>query len=179
MTVVCLHAEAAQQQWSDDRVVEQSLAVIESAAREAMTHLRTGLGALETEPRPSEQLADEASAFAASLGVPVTVSAGTELSPQERALARRVVREALVNVARHAPGTSAHVRIAHEADRLVVEVTNAASTGSTYVDGSRRGLVGLRDLFSAQGGMLEHGPTPEGGYGVAAYLPSRPSPVPA
>ncbi len=179
MTVVCLHAEAAQQQWSDDEAVEESLAVIESAAREAMAHLRTGLGVLETEPGTSGELADEVRAFAGSLGVPVTVSARTELSAQERALARRVVREALVNAARHAPGTSAHIRIAQEGDRLVVEVTNAASESSSYVAGSRRGLVGLRDLFSAQGGMLEHGPTPEGGYGVAAYLPARRTPVPA
>ena len=177
MTVVCLHAEAAQQQWSDDRAVEQSLTIIESAAREAMGHLREGLGALETEVDPAEETTDEVRAFAGSLGVPVVVSVDAEMSPAGRALARRVVREALVNTARHAAGTTASVRITRDRDGLVVEVSNAASHGPVFTGGSQRGLAGLRELFAAHGGSVEHGPTPEGGYAVTAYLPADRSPV--
>jgi signal transduction histidine kinase len=178
MTVVCLHAEAAQQQWSDDHAVEQSLTIIESAAREAMGHLRTGLGALEAQVDPAEGTADEVRAFAASLGVPATVSVDVEMSSAERSLARRVVREGLVNVARHATGTTARVRITREGEGLVVAVSNAASHGPVFTDGSQRGLAGLSELFAMRGGSVEHGSTPEGGYAVTAYLPAERSSVP-
>jgi signal transduction histidine kinase len=181
MTVVCLHAEAAQQQWSDETAVAQSLAVIESAAREAMGHLRVGLGVLETEVEAGAQLHDELTAFAASLGVPVTVSDSdsTVLSPSEVPLVRRLVREALVNVARHAKGSPAHVLITHGSDQLVIEVTNPASQSGRFTSGSQRGLTGLHELCSAHGGRLEHGTTSEGGYRVAAYLPPAHVAVPA
>jgi signal transduction histidine kinase len=184
MTVVCLHAEAAQQQWSDDRAVEQSLAVIESATREAMTHLRTGLGVLETEGDagevlPGKVLADEVAAFAGSLGVPVTTSADVALSPDAQTLVRRLVREALVNTARHAAGSSAHVRVARDRDLLVIEISNTAAASPGFGGGSGRGLAGLQERFASHGGRVEHGPTAEGGYGVTAYLPTPRTRVPA
>jgi signal transduction histidine kinase len=110
MTVVCLHAEAARRPQADGLVVDASLEIIETTTREAMHELRKGLRVLET----AADLVEEMFGFAHSLGVQVDVHlAGLErpLGAEDALLARRVVREALVNAVRHAPGTAVQVQI--------------------------------------------------------------------
>ena len=164
MTVVCLHAEAAQ------RVPDPtpSLAIVETVAREAMTQLREGLVELETGTR----LADEVRAFAEVLGVEVTVHEDVDLRGEPLVLARRVVREALVNAARHAPGAPVDVRLT-DAEPTELVVTNPAprTEWAAYSGGSGSGLTGLAELLAGHGGRLEQGPLPDGGFRVAAYLP--------
>ena len=172
MTVVCLHAQAAQR--SADPA--SSLVVVEGAAREAMTRLREGLVALETE----SGLPDEVRAFASVLGVEVEVRVGADLHGPALLLARRVVREALVNAVRHAPGAPVTVTVLG-ADPVELSVTNPsgpATGGAGFAGGSGSGLTGLAELLVAHGGRLERGPLPGGGFRVVAYVPQA-APVPA
>ncbi|MEV5240829.1 histidine kinase, partial [Streptomyces cinnamoneus] len=96
----------------------------------------------------------------------------------ERA-AHRVVQEALTNVAKHAPGASARVRVAHTATETVVTVENApppagpAPAGPLH--GGGRGLVGLDERVRLAGGTFTHGPRDDGGFTVTARLPHAPT----
>ncbi|WP_433118992.1 sensor histidine kinase [Micromonospora sp. CA-246542] len=89
------------------------------------------------------------------------------------AAAHQVVREALTNAARYAPGAPVTVTLASDVDEVEVRVRNApppagplprpASSGS--------GLVALAERVRLAGGVLDAGPSPDGGFAVRARLP--------
>lgn len=94
--------------------------------------------------------------------------------------AYRILQEALTNCVRHAPGTSALVRVRHDDRDLVVEVTDdgpaphgpaPAGRPGTGGSGSGNGIVGMTERAHALGGALEAGPRPDGGFRVRARLP--------
>jgi signal transduction histidine kinase len=89
-------------------------------------------------------------------------------------LAFRVVQESLTNALRYAPG--AEVRIAIGVDEpgrtMTVRVENGAPAGEApSVEGSGRGLLGLRERVQALGGQVQAGATRSGGWAVEAQLP--------
>jgi len=188
MTVVCLHAAAARSHANDAEVVRASLATIESTVRGGMDELRQGLDALEPEegssPSPGRTLGGAVTAgdlghevehVASTIGVTTVVDVAggqVELDAIVVSVARRVVREALVNVARHAPTADARVRIVAEPAQLVVEVTNETRHGLGFDHGSGTGLRGLAELVHGHGGRLEHGSSTEARFQVTAYLPT-------
>ncbi|WP_308401924.1 sensor histidine kinase [Streptomyces shenzhenensis] len=101
----------------------------------------------------------------------------------------RIVQEALTNVVKHAPpDTTVHVRVDSGTEgpgRLVrVWVKNSAGAGGratpehpTPLLSSGRGLTGMRERTALYGGSVDAGPTPDGGYQVAATLrPTEPEP---
>jgi signal transduction histidine kinase len=85
---------------------------------------------------------------------PVTVDAA-ELEvrplPVVETAAYFVVAEALTNVAKHAPGAPAHVRLAEQDGRLMIEIADEGP-GGAVADGS--GLTGLRHRVEALDGTL-------------------------
>ncbi|MFF7882471.1 sensor histidine kinase [Streptomyces sp. NPDC020794] len=113
-------------------------------------------------------------------GLPVDLTAQTY----------RVVQEALTNIVKHAPpDASIHVRVdtgTPGPGRLVrVRVENSAGAGGGAGGGagavtaaelpaplpsSGRGLIGMRERTALYGGSVDAGPTPDGGYRVAATL---------
>jgi signal transduction histidine kinase len=107
-----------------------------------------------------------------------------DLPEMVRHAAHRVVREALTNAARHAPGAPVTVRLDHTDDTTTVRITNGASTGAPTTRppdgaGGGTGLVGLRERVRLLGGTLRSGPTGPG-FTVVAVLPhdGRPAAVP-
>ena len=88
----------------------------------------------------------------------------------------RVVSEALHNVVKHARATAVEVCFASApSGELAVEITDngcgstaAASTG----DGTRLGLLSMRERTERWGGRLEAGPHPTGGWSVRVTLPA-------
>lgn len=178
MTVVCLQAEAARPTQADKPVVDASLEVIESTTREAMLQLRRGLRSLEG----GDDLVEEALGLAGPLGVHVDVrlvGSPATLGGDDALVARRVVREALVNAARHAPGAPVQVKIYAEPGEFVVEVSNERASGRAGASrlGSGAGLLGIGELVREHGGRLEHG-AQDGRFHVKAHLPTSPA-VPA
>ncbi|CAL9495301.1 hypothetical protein SUDANB60_03312 [Streptomyces sp. enrichment culture] len=88
-----------------------------------------------------------------------------------------IVREALTNVARYAPGAATTVRCRYGDDRTDVVVTSGAPLpgGPTHGAGlgGGRGQGILRSRAREAGGTLTTGPTEDGGWEVRAVLPGR------
>jgi signal transduction histidine kinase len=113
------------------------------------------------------------------------------IAPDVSSTAYRLVREALTNVRRHAPdSTAVDVRVGRSVDTgfpvVVVSVTNmlaetAARGRPILQDGARQkglGLVGLAERIEAIGGSLEAGPldgSRGAGWRIRAVLPLRES----
>jgi signal transduction histidine kinase len=113
-------------------------------------------------------------------GTHVTVRSGdladTDLAdtvpPPVALAAYRIVQESLTNVVRHASGAAATVSIRQDGDDLLVEISNAAASGSGGSrDGAGAGVAGMRERAAALGGSLAAGPRPGGGFAVRARLP--------
>ncbi|MEV6507043.1 histidine kinase [Streptomyces sp. NPDC051642] len=88
-----------------------------------------------------------------------------------------IVREALTNVARHAPGAHTTVTVRYGDTRTDIVITSAAPPSGTPAHGAGlgggRGQGFLRSRARETGGTLTTGPTPEGGWEVRAILPGR------
>lgn len=88
-----------------------------------------------------------------------------------------IVREALTNVARHAPGAHTRVLCRYGDARTDVVVTSGAPLPGTVAHGAGlgggRGQSLLRSRAREAGGTLTTGPTAEGGWEVRAALPGR------
>ncbi|GCD34738.1 two-component sensor histidine kinase [Streptomyces chrestomyceticus JCM 4735] len=162
---------------------------LRAAAGTAAEHLRDVIGVLRTDDRaePSRVPADDSVealvARARSAGLAVSLRRDGAVEAGEGAMpvmggraVYRVVQEGLTNAAKHAPGAPVDVRLTGDGRRLDVTVTNAAPPPGTVPvpapgpGGS--GLVGLDERVRLAGGELRAGPTPEGGFEVAARLPT-------
>ncbi len=87
----------------------------------------------------------------------------------------RIVQEALTNALKHAPGSPVRIRLARHGSELEIEVRNGrADSAALALVPSGHGLVGLRERVSLFGGTLDAGPTPDGGFVLAATLPVTP-----
>jgi signal transduction histidine kinase len=125
------------------------------------------------EPAPGLARKGDLAASFGSAGLAVTITTDGEpqpLSPAVDLTAFRIIAEALTNVAKHAPGREARVRLRYRGGRLSITVTNdggpAAGPG-----GPGYGLIGMRERALSVGGRLRAGPRPAGGFEVAADLP--------
>ncbi|WP_051923051.1 DUF7134 domain-containing protein [Bifidobacterium stellenboschense] len=99
------------------------------------------------------------------------------LSPDADTAVFRLVQESLSNVRRHA-GDGAHVTMDETwgSDSLEVVIHDDGVGASSAVDGHAPGygLVGMRERIVATGGGIEAGPSPAGGFTVAATVPLLP-----
>lgn len=167
MTVVCLQTGAARRTGADPSEV---LRIVAQAAAGSLEELRYGLDASEVTGSRIESA--QIVALGRALGVDVDVTTPpVEVGGQEARLGLRVLREALVNAARHAPGATARVAVTCEADRLGVEVLDDGSREQPLLRGSGRGLTGLAVTVSVVGGTLDWGPGEGGGFRVRASIP--------
>jgi signal transduction histidine kinase len=86
----------------------------------------------------------------------------------------RIVQEGLTNVLKHAPGSSAAVRLVCDGPAVAIEISNGPGVGGPTGLSSGHGLVGLRERVAHHGGMLAATATPEGGFRLSARLPAVP-----
>ncbi|QLI99996.1 sensor histidine kinase [Streptomyces sp. NEAU-sy36] len=91
--------------------------------------------------------------------------------------AYRVVQEALTNVHKHAAGAKTHVRLAHRASEIAMQVENEpppepGSASAAGLPSGGNGLVGMRERVLALGGVFVSGPTDAGGFRVSAVIPA-------
>ncbi|WP_256842103.1 histidine kinase [Ornithinimicrobium cryptoxanthini] len=182
LSVVCLNAGAAQHNCT--AMAPDALATIADAARSGMTELRRGLHTLE----PGDGLKTPALRLLAhrlGLTLHLVTPDPAELDNVDTALAHRVLREALVNAGRHAPGARVHAVVSPAANGVRVEVvdsgpgtahgpTHDAADGDAAWSGlgAGAGLAGLAGLVRERGGELEFGPVATGGFRIAATIPS-------
>ncbi|KOU55556.1 histidine kinase [Streptomyces sp. MMG1533] len=160
---------------------------LRAAAADATDRLHRIIGVLreDDEPvplTPAGESVEQLVARAAESGLPVRwepTGGGTAAQPgsvAERTL-HRVVREALTNAARHAPGAPVTVAAAGEAGGTTVTITNGRATQKSSPSAGGSGLLGLRTAVTASGGDFEAGPHGEG-FRVRAYVPEQSTPRP-
>jgi signal transduction histidine kinase len=131
-----------------------------AAARGAVDELHGLIGALRgaRDPATEPSIGGLVTEFQAA-GVAVSLDqAGRprRLSTVASQIAYRVVEEGLTNAAKHAPGQPVGVRVAWEADTLLLTVTNPLSTDAPAPSGrTGHGLVGLAERVQPVGGLID------------------------
>lgn len=184
MSLIVVRAGAGRMAIDDNPAeAKRALAVIEETGRAALGEMRHLLGVLRadeptsTAPLPSLQQLDHLVADAAHAGTPVELTIDGDrrvLPPGVEATAYRAVQEALTNVRRHAPGTAVRVRLVYDAGGVDLEIVNDRPVaGPPASTGTGRGLVFMRERIEASGGVLDAGPTDDGGFRLRARLPER------
>ncbi|MEU8245289.1 histidine kinase [Nonomuraea sp. NPDC048916] len=96
------------------------------------------------------------------------------LPPEVMTTLHRVLREALTNVRKHAPGAAwveAGLRLFDRVAVLRVRNFGSASDARVVHLGGGFGLVGMAERVEVLGGRLHAGPTPEGAWEVVAEFP--------
>ena len=166
MTVVCLHAGAPRRGRGE---VEDALRTIASVSEQCLAELRDGLDVIEGSALPLDRV--RIGDLGRRMGVDVEVAVPHALQGPAAGVAFRVVRESLVNIARHATGAAACVTATDEGASLRVDVVNAPGAAAERGDGSGAGLTGLAETVAAAGGRLEWGPSADGGFRVSAVIP--------
>lgn len=105
-----------------------------------------------------------------SVSVLRSVAPGATVSPE----LYKVAAEGVFNAARHAPGSSVHVRFHASALHSGVDVSNGPpAPGVAATPGSGQGLAGLEGELAALGGSLSQDSSPDGGFLLKAMLPTR------
>nr|WP_202493331.1 histidine kinase [Streptomyces sp. SID7813] len=185
MSVVAIQAEAAPYRVENPpEELERAFATIRENAVAALTELRRVLGVVRAEDyeapdAPQPTLADLDALLAnvreAGLAVDKAVTGAVrELPPGVELSAYRIVQEALSNSLRHAPGATARVEVSYVLGGLGLRVVNTAVPPNTLVKaspGAGHGITGMRERVSMLNGEMTAGPTDDGGYEVAVFLP--------
>jgi signal transduction histidine kinase len=138
-----------------------------------MVNLLRASGSSATELTPQPKLSDLDRLVAGS-GIETTLT-GAAPEDVDSAFQRtiyRTIQEALTNVRKHAPGSTAAVEIAHDDTDLTVTVTNTAPTRPTLaLPSARHGLVGLQERAALLGGTITTSPATGGGFRLQLRLP--------
>jgi hypothetical protein len=161
-----------------------ALDAIKASSKEALRELRATLGVLrqvdeQAPPGPADGLAGLAElvewATAAGLRIDLRTEGSARDVPPEVGLAGyRIVQESLTNVTRHACASRAVVRVRFADHDVTVEVEDDGRGPGAASGGPGSGLRGMADRAGALGGEFAAGPSPGGGFGVSARLPTTP-----
>ena len=171
-----------------DRSAE-TMQLVAETGRSALADMRRLLGVLGAEgPAPAEhqpqpgvsELGELVERFrAAGLAVRITVTGTPPADVGQQLTVFRVVQEALTNALRHASlSTVVAVTVAFGPTTITIQVDDDATVHEEAVEGSGRGLLGLRERVALYGGTLEAGPRPGGGWRLRAVFDAVPPSAP-
>jgi len=114
-----------------------------------------------------------------AVGTPAELSQAGEpelASPVVGRTIYRIVREALTNARKHAPGSHVLVSVRYGESQVSLTITNGPApfgvTSELAATGSGLGIAGLRQRIELVHGTLRTGPTPDGGFCLEASLPA-------
>jgi signal transduction histidine kinase len=183
-----------------DEATRQAAEELRAAGCQALDELRDLVGILRTpggeDQSPSTPGLIALVAESTGVGTPAELIEEGDpdlASPVVGRTAYRIVREALTNVRKHAPGAPVTVKVRYAESGVQLTVRNAPPTalparakpGPDLVDtdlagtGSGLGIAGLRQRVELVHGTLRAGGTPDGGFCVEAALPAYvPTPEP-
>jgi signal transduction histidine kinase len=164
-----------------DAEVKEAAATIRRLSVQTLDELRHMVSVLRasggrpTELTPQPSLADlERLVDNSGIQVELQTDVSDDLPPTVQRAIYRTVQEALTNVRKHAPGTSATVRIRNEGGAIRATVTNTAPTRPPLpLPSAHHGLVGLGQRAALLGGTVTSGPTADGGYELHLELPAE------
>ncbi|MFF5923967.1 sensor histidine kinase [Streptomyces flavochromogenes] len=190
LTLLSVHAGALE--FRPDAPPEQvarAAGVIRDSAHEALQDLREIIGVLRApgengdggdRPQPTlatlDALIDESREAGADVVLDTTVDEPSTVPAATGRTVYRIAQEGLTNARKHAPGTTVTVTVrGRPGEGLTVDVHNPAPAGPVPpVPGSGQGLIGLTERAALAGGRMEHGPAPDGGFSLHAWLPWPP-----
>ena len=194
VSLMVVQAEAGEAQLPPGSPSGDNLAAIKRVGRATLTELRGLLAALGEDGPPGDAtalrdpvprlrdadvLVDELAG--AGLHVDLRVDGDVAALPAGVDLAAyRILQEALTTALRHG-GSSVRARVDAGRDAVVVEVVDAgagAEVPGPTVNGSGRGLVGMRERARLYGGEVEAGPTRDGFRVCARLLVPEPGVLP-
>jgi len=168
-------------------LAREAMREVADTGRTSLSEMRRMLGVLADDPTadatplraPQPGHADLAALVDSfrSTGLPVrfTTTGAPPDDPGRQLAVFRVVQESLTNVLRYAPNADrVEVRVDHQPDEIVVEVTDDDLTGPVVppVPGSGRGLLGVSERMAVYGGTASAGRREGGGWRVHAAMPS-------
>ncbi|MFJ9038190.1 histidine kinase [Streptomyces sp. NPDC102406] len=186
LTLLSVHAGALEfRPDASQEEIARAAGVIRESAHEALQDLREIIGVLRAgdhgeepgRPQPTLGALDTLIAESHEAGMKVTldqrVTDPAAVPASVGRTAYRIAQEGLTNARKHAPGAEVTVAVrGAPGDGLTVTVTNPPPTGEVaHVPGSGQGLIGLTERATLTGGRLHHGPGPDGGFVVTAWLP--------
>ena len=198
VSLIALHAGALEVNApASPEVVERTVGLIRTTAREAMEDLRDVLGVLRSgedltghDLTPQPTAADIERVVDASRAAGVRIQLTMDVPDLPDAIARtvyRVVQEGLTNVHKHARGAATSITISGgqsdgvpldgvPVEGVTVNVSNQRPVSSmTLLPGSGAGLVGLRERVTLVGGTMQSGPGDDGGWTLSVWLPWEPA----
>lgn len=156
-----------------------ALATIRDTSRQALDDVRHMLGVLRGEadgplvPEASLDALDAIVGATATMGIRVEVEDALHPRPSTaiQSAIVRIVREALTNAARHAPGAAVRVTLSREAGAVRASVADDGPVGAAPASpGSGAGILGMRERAALLGGTLDAGPRGRG-FAVVATFP--------
>jgi signal transduction histidine kinase len=169
---------------SPDEATRRAAEDLRVTGCQALDELRDLVGILRSHPDGDETPATEGLAAlvaeSASVGTPAELTEEGDpalASPLVGRTAYRIVREALTNVRKHAPGARVTVHVSYGDSQVRLAVRNTAAPGAADLSGlagtgSGLGLSGLRQRVELVHGTLRAGPAPDGGFCLEATLPA-------
>lgn len=166
-----------------DEETRQAAEELRSAGVQALDELRDLIGILRTAPEDDQALAtsglDDLIAESSAVGTPAELVEHGDpalASPVVRRTAYRIVREALTNVRKHAPGARVVVRVSYDEVQVRLSIRNspAAVTPASALaaTGSGLGIATLRQRVELVHGTLQAAGTADGGFCLEATMPS-------
>ncbi|MDQ1041923.1 sensor histidine kinase [Streptomyces sp. V4I2] len=168
---------------AQDEGTRQAAEELRAAGCQALEELRDLVGILRTTPEgdqtPSVGGFADLVAESMAVGTPIELIEDGDpalASPVVGRTAYRVLREALTNVRKHAPGAQVTVRVEYDEAQVRITVRNSAPTGRASSalagTGSGMGIAHLRRRIELVHGTLRAGPCSDGGFSVEATLPA-------
>jgi signal transduction histidine kinase len=170
----------------------KALQAIETISQATLTGLQQTLGALRETDAISPGIAaglasvDQLALTTRDAGVRVHVQWRGERRPMPAEVdlsAYRIIQEALTNVVKHSGTSVCRVTVDYRQEELAIEVTDPGGRDrgpdleldqgdAHHADGRiGYGIIGMRERVNLLQGEFAAGPTPGGGFRVAARLP--------
>jgi two-component system sensor histidine kinase DesK len=182
LSVMVVKAQAARKLAGRDPVLAAQQAMdIEEIGRGALTEVRQAIAGYRGRGLVREL--EAARTALADAGLTVTVQQdGPPVPAEADALLGWVVREGATNVIRHSSGHQCEIEVRSSGGCVTVTIRDDGSGAPTGPRSSPwaatprgasggHGIDGLRERLAADGGTLEAGPQPDGGFRLAATVP--------
>ncbi|MET9730545.1 histidine kinase [Streptomyces sp. NPDC006458] len=182
VSLMVLQAGALKVTASDD-TTRQAAEDLRAAGCQALEELRDLVGILRTAPEgdgtPSVAGFSDLVAESVAVGIPTELIEEGDpalASPVVGRTAYRVLREALTNVRKHAPGARVKVSVRYDQARMRLTVHNTPPVGTPRGElagtGSGLGIANLHRRIELVRGTLRAEPCSDGGFSVEATLPA-------
>lgn len=189
LSITLLHLTAARHALATDADVDEAVDALvdaERLGRQAMADIRRTVGMLDAGPasttaEPGAADLDDLVGDFRRAGLTVDYSRTGDLNLVTGAVGLalyRIGQESLANVAKHAPGAPASVRLVVDEDHTTLTITNELPLGPPTPAGDGMGLRGMRQRAELLGGRIAAG-RDAGGWAVRAGFPLRGGSCPA